>query len=129
MASAGALLFGERGAQRINVVHDVVGIVLFARSAFRSAREVVETGDEKAFLDGEAFQKIVDGLCVGIVVARLGIAAKIGVVAAVLRKCVEQTEIVSQFVGQSLPDAIWIDIAPFLVLVDKPVVQAYSPRV
>ena len=69
VARSGALLFADVAAERVDIVHDVVGIVVFASLTFRARREVVETGEEEFFLVGEAFQEVFDGLHVGLVVA------------------------------------------------------------
>ena len=129
VARSGALLFADVAAERVDVVHDVVGIVVFAGLAFCARREVVETGEEEFFLVGEAFQEVFDGLHVGLVVARLGVAAIVGSFAVFLGKCVEKPDVMAQFVGQGRPCAVGIDVAPFLALVDENVVDADAPGV
>ena len=50
VARSGALLFADVAAERVDVVHDVVGIVVFAGLTFCARREVVETGEEELLL-------------------------------------------------------------------------------
>ena len=61
MARSGALLFADVAAERIDVVHDVVGIVVFAGLAFCARREVVETGEEEFRNDLKVFTSVETG--------------------------------------------------------------------